>query len=79
MICATKQKTKNTEGFTVRCRDTIIKTTTEVKYLGVNLDNSLSGEGILDNIVKKCSGRIKFLYRQVRSFPRSLKRHCADL
>ncbi len=32
MICATKQKTKNTEGFTVKCRDTTIKTTTEVKY-----------------------------------------------
>ncbi len=40
----------------------------------MNLDNSLSGEGILDNIVKKCSGRIKFLYRQARSFPRSLKK-----
>ncbi len=79
MICATKQKTKNTEGFTVKCRDTTIKTITEVKYLGMNVDNSLSGEEILDNIVKKCSGRIKFLYRQARSFPRSLKRHCANL
>ncbi len=74
MICATKQKTKNTDGFTVKCRDTTIKTTTKVKYLGVNLHNSLTGEGILDNIVKKCSGRIKFLYRQARSFPRSLKK-----
>ncbi len=53
MICSTKQKAKNTEGFKVRCRDITIKTTTRVKYLGVNLDNTLSGEGILDNIVKK--------------------------
>ncbi len=45
-----------------------------MKYLGVNLDNSLSGEGILDYVVKKCSGRIKFLYRQARSFPRSLNK-----
>ncbi len=68
-----KKKKPHTKGFTVKCRDTTIKTTTEVKYLGVNLDNSLSGEGILDNIVKKCSGRIKFLYRQARSLPKSLK------
>ncbi len=69
-----KNKQKNTEGFTAKCRDITIKTATEVKYLGVNLDNSRSGEGILDNIVKKCSARIKFLYRQARSFPRSLKK-----
>ncbi len=74
MICATKYKTENTQGFTVKCRDRTITTTTEVKYLGVNLDNSLSGEGILGNIVKKCSDRIRFLHRQARSFPRSLKK-----
>ncbi len=46
----------------------------------MNLDNSLSGEGILDNIVKKCSGRIKFLYRKARSFPISLiKTQCQSL
>ncbi len=78
MLCATKQKTKNTEGFTVKCRDTTIKTTTKVKYLSVNLDNSLSGEGILNNIVRQWSGRIEFLCRQARSFPRSLKRHFAN-
>ncbi len=74
MICSTKQKAKNTEGFKVKCRDTTIKTTTGVKYLGVNLDNTLSGEGILDNIVKKSSGRIKLLYRHARGLPKSLKK-----
>ncbi len=74
MICSTKQKAKNTEDFKVKCRDTTIKTTTGVKYLGVNLDSILSGEGILDNIVKKCSGRIKFLYRQARGLPKTLKK-----
>ncbi len=43
MICSTKQKVKKQRVFTVKCRDTTIKTTTEVKYLGVNLDNTLSG------------------------------------
>ncbi len=49
MICGTKHKIKNKEGFAVICRDTTIKASTEVRYLGVNLDDTLSGEGILDN------------------------------
>ncbi len=48
--------------------------TTEVRYLGVNLVDTLSGEGILNTIVKKCSGRIKFLYRQARCFPKTVKK-----
>ncbi len=74
MICSTKQKTKNTESFKVRCGETTINTTARVKYLGVNLDNCLNGEGILDNIIKKCSGRIKFLYRQSTDLPKTLKK-----
>ncbi len=62
MICETKHKRKNKEGLAVKCRDTTIKTTNEVKYLGVKLDETLSGEGTVDTIVKKCSGKIKFLY-----------------
>ncbi len=73
------KKTKNTEGFKVRCGETTINTTTRVKYLGVNLDNTLSGEGILDNIIKKCSGRIKFLYRQARGLPKTLKKNSVNL
>ncbi len=52
--------------------------TTEVRYLGINLDDTLSGEGILETIVKKCSGRIKFLYRQAGCSPKTLKRPCAN-
>ncbi len=72
MICGTKHKIKNKEGFAVKCRDTTLKTITEVRYLGVTLDDTLSGEGVLDTNVNKFSGRIKFLYRQARCFPRAL-------
>ena len=34
-----------------------------VKYLGVTLDNTLSGDSIASNIIKKANGRLKFLYR----------------
>ncbi len=59
MICGTKYKIKNKEGFEVKCKSTTINSTTEVKYLGVKIDETLSGKGIIDTILKKCNGRIK--------------------
>ncbi len=74
MICGTKCKIKKKEGFAVKCKDTTLNSTTEVKYLGIKIDETLSGSGILDTILKKCNGRIKFLYRQDRCFPEALKK-----
>ncbi len=45
-----------------------------MKCLGVKIDETLSGEGILDTIVKKCRGRIKFLYRQAGCLPTPIKK-----
>ncbi len=45
-----------------------------MKYLGIKIDETLSRNGILDTILKKCNGRIKFLYRQARCFPKALKK-----
>ncbi len=48
MICGTKHKIKKKEGFEVKCKDTTIHTTTEVKYLEIKIDKTLSGNGKLD-------------------------------
>ncbi len=74
MICGTKCKIKKKEGFEDKCKNTTINSATQVKYLGVKIDETLSGKGIIDTIVKKCNGRIKFLYRQARCFPTTLKK-----
>ncbi len=55
MICGTKCKIKSKEGFEVKCKNTTINIT-EVKYLGVKIDETLSGKGIIDTIFKKCNG-----------------------
>ncbi len=60
MICGTKgtkYKIKRKEGFEVKCKNTTINSNTEVKYLGVKIDETLSGRGIIDTILKKCNGR----------------------
>ena len=47
----------------VSCYGNKIKLSKTVKYLGVSLDSSLSGEAIVTTIAKKAGQRLKFLYR----------------
>ena len=42
----------------------IINPTNSVKYLGITLDENLSGETVAKSVVKKSCGRLSFLYRQ---------------
>ncbi len=62
------------KGFGVKCQDTPKDFVSEVKYLGIKIDETLSGDGILETIVKKCNGRIKFLYRQAGCLPTVVKK-----
>ncbi len=65
---------RNTEDFEVKYKDTAMESVSEVKYLGIKIDKTLSREGTLDTIVKKCAGRIKLLYRQAGCLPKAVKR-----
>ncbi len=65
---------RSKEGFRVKCKDTLIDSVSEVKYLGIKIDETLSGEGILETIVKKCTDRIKFLYRRAGCLPTAVKK-----
>ncbi len=49
ILCGTKRKIRNTEDFEVKYKDTAIESVSEVKYLGIKIDKTLSGEGTLDN------------------------------
>ena len=63
ILFGTKRKLKNVNDFSVRCNKIIIHNVKCVKYLGLMLDENLSGVDIVSNILKKSSGRLKFLYR----------------
>ena len=39
---------------------------TVIRYLGVDLEQTLSGTAIVENILKKVNSRLKFLYRQAK-------------
>ena len=61
-----KRKVKEGQDFIVTCNNHIIKAFDHVKYLGVIIDNHLSGELIVDSIVHQVNNRLKFLYRQAK-------------
>ena len=52
------------KDFHIVCNDHTIDSTTSVKYLGLNIDNILSGETVVKSIISKVNARLKFLYRQ---------------
>ena len=63
MIFGTKRKLKKVESFEVKCGNIKINNVNEVKYLGLQIDDNLSGEAAVNNVLKKSNSRLKFLYR----------------
>ncbi|CAL4065468.1 unnamed protein product [Meganyctiphanes norvegica] len=58
-----KKKLNKVESFEVKCGNETIKHVKSVKYLGLQIDNDLSGKSIVNEIIKKANSRLKFLYR----------------
>ena len=63
LILSSKRKVQNTQNFTISIDNQTITPSKEVKYLGLKINNTLSGEEIVNSIVCKSTGRLRFLYR----------------
>ena len=63
LLFGTKRKLGKVGDFQVFCDGTAVDRVTNVKYLGVQLDSNLGGTEHIGNILKTCSGRLAFLYR----------------
>ena len=61
--------------FRVTCGGQLVNRVTTVKYLGVQLDENMSGSIHALDVIKKCAGRISFLYRNAGV----LNFHCRKL
>ena len=67
ILFGSKRKLKKIKEFKVKCNDHVIEHTTSVKYLGLNIDNLLSGDLIVKNILSKVNARLNFMYRHSSS------------
>ena len=73
ILYGSKRKLRKAEEFYIECNGHKIKALNSVKYLGLNLDNQLSGEAIVNNIVQKVNTRLRFLYRQCSCLEEKLR------
>ena len=62
-----KGKLKKVKNFKVTCFDHVIESTSSVKYLGLNIDNFVSGEMVVYNILSRVNAHLKFMYRHSSS------------
>ena len=63
ILFGSARKLKRAGMFQVTCDGAPVKRVSSVKYLGVTLDESLSGKPHAENVIKKCGGRVSFLFR----------------
>ncbi|KAJ8046701.1 RNA-directed DNA polymerase from mobile element jockey [Holothuria leucospilota] len=74
ILFGSKAMLKKSTPLSVSCNGNLIKPSNSVKYLGIVLDETLSGEHIVCNILKKAGARLKFLYRHSNSLNRSSRK-----
>ena len=63
MLFGPQRKLHQYQDFSINCNGTNMKAVQSVKYLGLQIDNMLSGENIVMSIIEKVNARLKFLYR----------------
>ena len=69
IIFGSKRKLRKINNFSVECNVQIGLTSKAqglVKYLGLTLDDQLTGEATVSSIIQKVNGRLKFLYRRCK-------------
>ena len=74
VLFGSKRKLRKIDNFSIECNGHTIKAQRSVKYLGLNLDDQLTGDTIVNSIVKKVNGRLKFLYRQCSFLEEKLRK-----
>ena len=80
ILFGSKRKLRKVKDFHIVCNDHTIDSTTSVKYLGLNIDNILSGEIVVNSIISKVNARLKFLYRQSNCLSAKIRKNlCSAL
>ena len=64
ILFGSKIRLSRVDKFEVSCDGKVINPTNSVKYLGITLDEDLSGESVANSVIKKVCSRLSFLYRQ---------------
>ena len=74
ILFGSKQKLKSAKNLHLKYHDIEIKQHSNVCYLGCILNESLSGDPMGLNVIKKINARLRFLYRNTKILSSSLRR-----
>ena len=74
ILFGSKRKLRKIGDFSIECNGHTIKAQRSVKYLGLSLNYQLTWEAIVNSIVQKINGRLKFLYRQCSFLEEKLRK-----
>ena len=64
ILFGSKHRLKSNPNLDITCNGTTINSTTAVKYLGADIDQSLSFESMARTVLKKANSRLKYLHRK---------------
>ena len=67
ILFGSKRKLNTCSSIQVRCAGTTLACQTHVKYLGIYLDQSLTGKRVADKIICKSNAKFKILYRHTKN------------
>ncbi len=80
MLVGSKTKLKNVDNFNITCLGLEINRVKTVKYLGVHLDQCVSGVLNCTQIIKRINARLKFMYKQAKDvYEKKKKTLCSVL
>ena len=74
IIFGSKHNVKKTASLKIVCAGNQIESTKSVSYLGVTLDQTLSGSDNVKKALSKIQNKIKFLYRNTKGFDTQTKK-----
>ena len=63
LLFGSKRRLSRVGSFEIYCEGTLVDRVEKVKYLGVQLETSLDGSAHVLSLLKVCTGRLAFLYR----------------
>ena len=78
ILFGSRRKLTKSPKLNMSCNDTSIISKNSVNYLGVELDQQLSGEATACKVIQKCNSRLKFLFRHSKLLNTRCKRQLAN-
>ena len=68
ILFGSKSRLRSRSNLNIECKGSKIEPKDKVKYLGAILDQTLSGESMVNSILQRANARLKFLYRKQNFF-----------